>query len=218
MRSHPLLARPESRRRAGAKLAAVLSSIVIGGWVASGCSADPGTKKVKSISSTSTTKPPVPNATPTTLPTVPANSVPAGASPCTSSDLSVALGQGNGAAGTVYFPLTFTNTGGKLCSLDGYPGISLVGSHGNQIGPPAGRAPLTSPAVVALTPGQSTVDTVALSDTINECSNPERTSGLRVYPPNQTAALFAPSTQIGFCSSDEGSPLTVYPIGDNQFG
>jgi hypothetical protein len=78
--------------------------------------------------------------------------------------------------------------------------------------------PLTSPAVVALTPGQSTVDTVALSDTIKVSSNPEGTSGLRVYPPNQTAALFAPSTQMEFCSSDERPPLTVYPIGDNQFG
>jgi hypothetical protein len=53
---------------------------------------------------------------------------------------------------------------------------------------------------------------------LNECSNPKETSGLRVYPPNQKAALFAPSTEREFCSSDKRLPLTVYPFGDDQFG
>ena len=71
----------------------------------------------------------------TTVP--PASSTsPAGGTSCTSSNLSVSLGEGSGATGTVYYPLTFTNTGATNCTLAGYPGISLVGSHGNPIGSP----------------------------------------------------------------------------------
>jgi hypothetical protein len=33
----------------------------------------------------------------------------------------VAVSQGSGAAGTIYYPLEFTNTSGHACSLSGYP-------------------------------------------------------------------------------------------------
>ena len=53
---------------------------------------------------------------------------------CTSSALSVSLGEGNGAAGTIYYPLRFTNIGTTACALEGYPGISLVDSSGTRLG------------------------------------------------------------------------------------
>ena len=51
-----------------------------------------------------------------------ADSVPA----CTAFGLGawVAVGQGNGAAGTIYYPLEFTNLSGHTCSLFGFPGVS----------------------------------------------------------------------------------------------
>ena len=53
----------------------------------------------------------------------------------------VAVSQGNGAAGTIYYPLEFTNTSGHACSLFGYPGVSAISRSGQQLGsPPAGAA------------------------------------------------------------------------------
>ena len=186
----------------------VLSASALGG-----CSSSPANKNGASRSTTSTSTSP-----PTTAPPASSTSFPAGVIRCTSSALSVSLGEGNGAAGTIYYPLRFTNTGTTTCALEGYPGISLVDSSGNQIGSPAGRAPSTSPTVVTVAPGQSSVATVSLSDVLNTCSTPEMGSGLRVYPPNQTGALFAPSTAIAICTGDSENPLMVYPFGDNQFG
>ena len=199
----------------GAKWLAVLG--VVSGFAVAGCSSSPTPKNAASPSSTSTSTSRMPVSAPTTVPPASSTSIPAVATECTSSKLSVSLGEGNGAAGTIYYPLTFTNTGATTCTLEGYPGISLVGSHGNQIGSPAGRAPSTSPTVVTLAPSQSAVDTVSLSDALDTCSTPQMGSGLRVYPPNQTAALFAPSTAIGICTGDSANPLMVYPFGDNQF-
>ena len=61
---------------------------------------------------------------------------------CTASDLGVwlAVGQGNGAAGTIYYPLEFTNLSHHTCYLYGYPGVSALGRNGNQLGSPAAGA------------------------------------------------------------------------------
>jgi hypothetical protein len=40
----------------------------------------------------------------------------------------VALGQVNGAAGTIFQTITFTNTSGGTCVLNGYPGLALLDS------------------------------------------------------------------------------------------
>jgi hypothetical protein len=52
---------------------------------------------------------------------------------CTTSDLGVwlALDQGNGAAGTTYYPLEFTNLSHPTCYLFGYPGVSALNRDGN---------------------------------------------------------------------------------------
>jgi len=62
---------------------------------------------------------------------------PAAAIPkCTASDLGVwlAIDQGNGAAGTIYFPLEFTNLSGHTCSMYGFPGVSAISRGGQQLG------------------------------------------------------------------------------------
>ena len=48
----------------------------------------------------------------------------------------VAADQGNGAAGTIYYPLEFTNLSGRTCSMRGFPGVSAIGRNGRQ---PAAR-------------------------------------------------------------------------------
>src|SRR6516225_4874064 len=54
----------------------------------------------------------------------PASPVPA----CTAGDLGawVAITQGNGAAGSIYYPLQFTNLSGHACTMRGFPGVSAV--------------------------------------------------------------------------------------------
>ena len=58
---------------------------------------------------------------------------------CTAAALGVwvAADQDNGAAGTIYYPLEFTNISGHTCSMHGYPGVSAIGQNGNQLGSPA---------------------------------------------------------------------------------
>ena len=66
---------------------------------------------------------------------------------CQASQLGVwiALAQSNGAAGTIYYPLNFTNVSGHTCSLHGFPGVSAIArpsrSGTNPGKPNAGSAP-----------------------------------------------------------------------------
>jgi len=83
----------------------------------------------------------------------------AGPAPCVTSALKVAVprGQGNGAAGSSYYPIQFTNASGTSCTLYGYPGVSFVTAPGGrQIGIAATRNPTTAKQLVTVPPGQST--------------------------------------------------------------
>src|SRR5580704_4070956 len=71
---------------------------------------------------------------------------------CTASDLGVwlAVGQGNGAAGTIYYPLEFTNLSHHTCYLYGYPGVSARDRNGHQLGSPADWGSLKGARIVNL--------------------------------------------------------------------
>src|SRR5437762_720024 len=47
--------------------------------------------------------------------------------------------EGNGAAGSVFYKLQFTNLSSHRCTLFGYPGVSAVDLHGHRLGSPAAR-------------------------------------------------------------------------------
>ena len=51
-----------------------------------------------------------------------------------------AVDQGNGAAGTIYYPLEFTNLSGRTCSLYGFPGVSVIDPQWRSSIPQAGSA------------------------------------------------------------------------------
>ncbi len=66
----------------------------------------------------------------------------AGASPvarCTSAQLRVSIGRANGAAGTIYYPIVFTNEGAR-CAIWGVPSVQPVGVGRRPVGPPATNA------------------------------------------------------------------------------
>jgi Protein of unknown function (DUF4232) len=54
----------------------------------------------------------------------------------------------NGATGTIYYPVEFTNVGAHACWLDGYPKVAGITSGIKQIGPAAGHFKATAHRVV----------------------------------------------------------------------
>jgi hypothetical protein len=54
----------------------------------------------------------------------------------------------NGAAGTLYFPVEFTNVGPHACWLDGYPKVTGITATIKPIGPAAGHFGATAHKVV----------------------------------------------------------------------
>jgi uncharacterized protein DUF4232 len=107
----------------------------------------------------------------------------------------VAIDQGNGAAGTIYYPLEFTNTSGHTCSLYGYPGVSAISRAGKQLGSPAGWGSLSGAKRVILAPGATAHTILAYHDaavtTSPGCDPVNTTFELRVYPPGERVATDA---------------------------
>ena len=64
------------------------------------------------------------------------------------------LGVGGGAAGSIYYPVEFTNVTGHTCHLFGFPGVSAI-YNGHQAGSPAGwgTSPFFPKRTVTLAPG-----------------------------------------------------------------
>lgn len=145
-----------------------------------------------------------------------ANPVPGSGGLCTAADLKLSLGRGEGAAGTVYRPLVFTNVSDHPCVIQGYPGVSYVGGDdGHQVGPAAYRDG-TKGAAITLAKGESAYATVGFVDVHNydaAICQPQPVRGLRVYPPQETASLYLELPTTG-CGSDRipGNQLTVTTI------
>ena len=107
----------------------------------------------------------------------------------------VAVGQGNGAAGTIFYPLEFTNLSGHTCSLFGFPGVSAINQQGNQLGSSANWEGTASPHAVILAPGATAHTMLAYHDaavtTEPGCDPVNSAVLLKVYPPGQHSATYA---------------------------
>src|ERR1700759_4388920 len=87
---------------------------------------------------------------------------------CLSSQLRVQRGRGNGAAGTFYVELVFTNRSSRTCTLRGFPGVSAVaGVDGHQVGAPAVRDHAKRVLTVTLRPGHVASALYAQADPLN---------------------------------------------------
>ena len=132
---------------------------------------------------------------------------------CATSALKVSLGPANGAAGTVFYPLNFVNTGKLGCTLRGYPGVSAVTSSGKQIGSPASQIS-SSYKTVTLLPGKTQSALVGIVETGNfdpsQCA-PVTAAGLKVFPPGQNKAVTIKKS-FSTCSSTTVISLTVMPV------
>lgn len=121
---------------------------------------------------------------------------PSGPPPCATSALRVSVAASQGAAaGSSYYPIVFTNVSGAACTLYGYPGVSFVtGVGGSQIGMPATENPARPRQLITLAPGRAGHAELQVVNAENyppaNCG-PVTAHWLKVYPPNQTAPLYA---------------------------
>ena len=141
------------------------------------------------------------------------NAAAAGGPPgCATRDLKATVGVAQGAAGSVYQVIDFTNIGTASCSLYGYPGIALAGgSPVTQIGAAASRSPQAGPALVTLAPGAVGNTLLRITQAQNyptsRCS-PMASTYLQIYPPNQTTPIYLGYKSTG-CSATGVNLLTV---------
>jgi hypothetical protein len=123
---------------------------------------------------------------------------------------------GNGAAGTIYYPLNFTNVSGHTCSLHGFPGVSAIARNGHQLGSPAGWSARVAARTVVIAPGATAhtmlqyrdveVSTAPGCDPVNDG---RRAPGLPAGPAyNATIAAF----DLQVCSHAGPVYMSVEPI------
>jgi Protein of unknown function (DUF4232) len=104
---------------------------------------------------------------------------------CHTAQLRLAAGPVQGAAGHRLVPLVMRNHSGRACTLRGYPGVSLRGRHGHQIGQAAQRDPVRPVRTITVRPGKAA--TAELSVVAIQCRRTSRF--VRVFPPNAFRSL-----------------------------
>jgi uncharacterized protein DUF4232 len=136
---------------------------------------------------------------------------------CTAADLGawVAVSQSDGAAGSIFYPLQFTNLSRHACAMRGFPGVSAIDRNGHQLGSPAGWDHTRPVRTVVLAPGATAHSVLRYADvtvaTAPGCHPVSSMFELRVYPPNQRQATFA-AFSIEACSHTGPVYLDVTPL------
>lgn len=124
---------------------------------------------------------------------------------CHTADISASLKTESGAAGSSYLTITLTNQSDHSCTFYGYPGVSAVGGNdGHQIGKPADKDRNAAASLVSVAPGEAATVTVKKAQAGNyssESCKPQQARGLRIYPPDEKAALFV-DYPTDACSGD----------------
>jgi hypothetical protein len=190
-----------------------------GAWLALATAFALGPAGCSSLPSATAPSGPAATSAPSSTPAEPGPSTPAttgeGMPACGTSTLAVTLGPSEGAAGTLYAPLRFTNTGTRPCALRGFPGVSYVtGDRGDQVGHAAVRDGAPGGAVT-LAPGTVASASLAMVQVANfdrVACRPTPVRGLRVYPPDERASAFIPLAQTGCAGDPPGPQLRIGAI------
>jgi hypothetical protein len=118
-----------------------------------------------------------------------------GTARCATSSLALRQGVSQGAAGSTFTELDFTNISHTACTLYGYPGVSFTGgaAHRTQIGAAANQNGATPRQLITLAPGAVAGAELRIVDARNfpiASCNTVTAHYLRVFPPNQLAPLY----------------------------
>jgi hypothetical protein len=198
------------KRRVAVLAGAVVTSATVaacGGGSSGPGSTPPATTSPVATQTVVITQTPTPShaTSPTSTPSTPVLSAPA----CTTGELKLSLGSGQGTAGSTYQPVIFTNTSSKSCSLYGYPGVSFVDSSGTQLGKPAARSNVPHFSAVTLAARGAASALLQLPDpgvfSPGAC-NEVTADRLKVYPPNQLKALLV-SDHAQICTTKRGRTI-----------
>jgi len=176
-----------------------------------------------------------PAASPALTPSSPATTTPAAAAPtspsavtspaspstrtpgaagtgCATRSLKVTVSTPQGAAGSIYQFIVFTNISGAACTLFGYPGVALAGGTPvTQIGAAAARSPGSSPRLVSLAPGKTANAVLQITQAENYPASrcvPKASTHLQIYPPNETTPVYLAYKAMA-CSSSKVNLLTI---------
>ena len=142
----------------------------------------------------------------------------AGAAPaCPTRSLGLKLGLAQGAAGSTYQVIDFTNISNATCTLYGYPGVSLAGGKPvTQIGLAAAESHATPRKLITLTPGAVANAVLQIAHAVNfpaaKC-HPVTADYLQIYPPNQTTPAY-----LHYSSQTCAKPVQVLTISVVQAG
>jgi hypothetical protein len=134
--------------------------------------------------------------------------------PCTHAQIRLRVGGGEGAAGTVYHPLTFVNRSAHACTLRGFPGVSSVTRRHRQVGTPATRDAVPRRTVRLGAHGGAATAVLGIVDARNFSGSrcrPTRVWGLRVFAPGQTRAFYARLSHLA-CSRPVVANMHVRPV------
>jgi len=136
---------------------------------------------------------------------------------CTADDLGawVAVSQSDGAAGTLFLPLQFTNLSRHACAMRGFPGVSAVDRNLHQLGSPASRDHVIPVRTVVLAPGATAHTILGYGDvevtTAPGCHPTFRTFELRIYPPGQYRPTYA-AFDLEVCSHAGPVYMGIGPV------
>ena len=136
----------------------------------------------------------------------------AGTPACATRYLKATVGVAQGAAGSIYQVIDFTNISGAVCALFGYPGVALAGGTPvTQIGAAAARSTGSSAKLVTLAAGNTAYALLQITQAANypasRCA-PKASTYLQIYPPNQTTPIYLAYKSTG-CSASAVNLLTV---------
>ena len=203
------MAYPATAARAVLAAAALAcGGVLLAACGSSGGAAAPPTTVTATVTATPSASTAAPPATGTS-----ASPHTAGPPACATSGLSVKLGAGNGAAGSTFVPIVFTNTTGSSCSLFGYPGVSFVtGRGGSQIGSAAMRDPTEPTRSIVVAAGgvaHATLRVVQADNFPAAGCQPTAVSTLKIFPPGQTTALYL-AFSSRTCASTSPSDQVLY--------
>jgi len=142
----------------------------------------------------------------------------AGAAPaCPTRSLGLKLGLAQGAAGSTFQVIDFTNISNATCTLYGYPGVSLAGGKPvKQIGLAAAESHATARKLVTLAPGAVANAVLQIAHAVNY---PAAKCGLvtadylQIYPPNQTTPAY-----LHYSSQTCTKPVRILTVSVVQAG
>ena len=114
---------------------------------------------------------------------------------CHTGALTLSVKQYPGGGGTEFFLVILRNHSSRACSLEGYPGVSLLNARRHQVGRSASRQKGRSPHFT-VSPRHAGSAKLTLFNS-NRCAHPKAGRYLRVIPPDERRALLKRRRFVG---------------------